>query len=384
MCKKSNLLLVFAIVVLVLPSITLAADPNMIAIYWMDAGEGATVWDYSGNGLNGTINGAVSWSGFGKIGGGLEFSGGTVDIIRTNVDDLSFGDVDLSVTAWIKTENRGNCFFSKVTADGEGNSFAFGAGQNGDDGLAVVTNRNRINIKSTTEVDDNEWHHLAFVQDYDEAGGSELWSMYVDGVLETRQLTDILRDNGRGGMYIGQAQDYLPANWSGMVDELYIYGSVLDDADMAFVMEGATWKPRARDLQPVDGTVLSGTSVDLSWSAGWADTALGEHLSTDAHRVYLSTDANAVSEGKDEALVDTITVTTYSVADLTPNTTYYWRIDEVNDTDVTSPWTGEVLSFSVPDLDAKNPVPADGTKFQSLDLDLGWTCLLYTSPSPRD
>ena len=112
MCKKSNLLLVFAIVVLVLPSITLAADPNMIAIYWMDAGEGATVWDYSGNGLNGTINGAVSWSGFGKIGGGLEFSGGTVDIIRTNVDDLSFGDVDLSVTAWIKTANRGNCFFS--------------------------------------------------------------------------------------------------------------------------------------------------------------------------------------------------------------------------------------------------------------------------------
>ena len=105
--------------------------------------------------------------------------------------------------------------------------------------------------------------------------------------------------------------------------------------------------------------------MDLSWSAGWADTALGEHLAPDAHRVYLSTDFNAVSEGRDEALVATLTdANTYTVADLTPNATYYWRIDEVNDTDATSPWTGEVLSFSVADLAAKNPVPADGTKFQ--------------------
>ena len=130
MCKKFNLLLVLAIVVLALPSITLAGDPNMIAIYWMDAGEGATVWDYSGNGRNGTINGAVSWSGFGKIGGGLEFNGGTVDIL-TNVDELSFGNMDLSVTAWIKGSAQGGCFFSKVTADGQGNSFAFGVGLKG-------------------------------------------------------------------------------------------------------------------------------------------------------------------------------------------------------------------------------------------------------------
>jgi len=148
---------------------------------------------------------------------------------------------------------------------------------------------------------------------------------------------------------------------------------VLDDADMSFVIEGATWKPRARDLQPLDGTVLNETSVDLSWSAGWADTALGEHLAPDAHRVYLSTDFNAVSEGRDEALVATLTdANPYTAADLIPNTKYYWRIDEVNDTDATSPWIGEVLSFSVADLAAKNPVPADGKKFQSITLDLSW------------
>ena len=37
MCKKFNLLLVLVIVVLTLQSAALAADPNMIAMYWMDA-----------------------------------------------------------------------------------------------------------------------------------------------------------------------------------------------------------------------------------------------------------------------------------------------------------------------------------------------------------
>ena len=207
MCKKFNLLLLWAIVVLTLQTAALAADPNMIAIYWMDAGEGTTVWDYTGNGRNGTINGDVSWSGAGMIGGCLEFSGGTVDITN-NVDNLSFGDVDLTVTAWIKTTAVNTAFFSKDTADGEGNNFAFGVGNYDEPNwaTAVVTNRNRANIRSVSDVNTGDWVHLAFVQDYDEAGGGELWSMYVNGVLETRQLTDILRDNGREGMYIGRGE----------------------------------------------------------------------------------------------------------------------------------------------------------------------------------
>jgi len=139
-------------------------------------------------------------------------------------------------------------------------------------------------------------------------------------------------------------------------------------------MEGATWKPRARDLQPPDGAVLSSTTADLSWSPGWADTALGEHLAPDSHRVYLSQSFDDVNAASDSALVATITdANTYTAADLIPNAMYYWRIDEVNDTDTNSPWTGVVQSFSVPDLATKDPIPADGAKFQSLTLDLSWT-----------
>ncbi|MFC1763305.1 LamG-like jellyroll fold domain-containing protein [Planctomycetota bacterium] len=364
-------LLVLALVGLVSPYAFCAADPNIIALYWFDTVDGARVFDESGNGRDGIMNGSVTASTEGAIGGSLQFSGGTVDITN-NVDDLSFGDVDLSVTTWIKTGTQGTTFFSKDTLN-EGNTFAFGVGLHSGNGNAVVTNRNRANIQSTSAVDTDEWTHLAFVQDYDEVTKDELWSMYVNGVLETRLLTDILHDNGQEGMHIGRGEEYTPGNWMGMIDELYVYGSVLDDADIPFVMNGATWKPRARDVEPVDGTTLSGTTVDLSWSAGWAYTVLGEHLKPVTHRVYLSTDMNAVTEGANEALVDTITDTTYSVDNLTPNTTYYWRIDEVNEAVESSPWTSEVLSFDVPDLAAKNPVPASGTKFQSVTLDLNWT-----------
>jgi hypothetical protein len=47
---------------------------------------------------------------------------------------------------------------------------------------------------------------------------------------------------------------------------------------------------------------------------------------------------------------------------LVPGTTYYWRIDEVNDADPNSPWKGPVWSFSIPPKTAYNPDPADGAQ----------------------
>jgi hypothetical protein len=58
---------------------------------------------------------------------------------------------------------------------------------------------------------------------------------------------------------------------------------------------------------------------------------------------------------------------------LIPGTTYYWRIDEVNEADPNSPWKGNVWSFTVPPKTAYDPVPADGAEFVGLDTVLSWT-----------
>jgi hypothetical protein len=52
--------------------------------------------------------------------------------------------------------------------------------------------------------------------------------------------------------------------------------------------------------------------------------------------------------------------------------TYYWRIDEVNDSNPDSPWKGEVWSFMVPPKIAYLPDPADGAELVNPGVQLSW------------
>ncbi|KPK37788.1 MAG: hypothetical protein AMJ65_13800 [Phycisphaerae bacterium SG8_4] len=58
---------------------------------------------------------------------------------------------------------------------------------------------------------------------------------------------------------------------------------------------------------------------------------------------------------------------------LVPGTTYYWRIDEVNDSEPNSPWKGKIWSFSIPPKTAYLPDPIDGAEFVDLGATLNWT-----------
>jgi hypothetical protein len=58
---------------------------------------------------------------------------------------------------------------------------------------------------------------------------------------------------------------------------------------------------------------------------------------------------------------------------LVPGTTYYWRIDEVNDTEPNSPWKGKVWSFSIAPKTAYFPDPADSVESVSVNVQLSWT-----------
>jgi hypothetical protein len=101
---------------------------------------------------------------------------------------------------------------------------------------------------------------------------------------------------------------------------------------------------RASRPEPPNGAIDVKQTPQLKWSIG---------QNAVEHDVYLGTDADAV------AVADTSTAgiyqgrqaeTSFAPARLELNTTCYWRIDEVNDSNPHSPWKGPIWSFTTGDF----------------------------------
>jgi len=90
----------------------------------------------------------------------------------------------------------------------------------------------------------------------------------------------------------------------------------------------------ARDPQPASGATDLGLDVILGWTAG---------REAGKHEVYFSSDILAVTDGA--APLATVTQTRYGPVALDLGTTYYWRIDEVNDVQTPATWPGDLWSF---------------------------------------
>ncbi|HUU17206.1 MAG TPA: hypothetical protein VMW72_08660, partial [Sedimentisphaerales bacterium] len=130
--------------------------------------------------------------------------------------------------------------------------------------------------------------------------------------------------------------------------------------------------PQAAGPVPADGALHADTWVNMAWRAG--DYAV-------SHDVYLGDNFDDVDAGAESTFqgnqTDTFLVAGFpgfAYPDgLVPGTTYYWRIDEVNDAEPNSPWKGEIWSFSIPPKTAYFPDPADGAESVGVDDSLSWT-----------
>ncbi len=88
---------------------------------------------------------------------------------------------------------------------------------------------------------------------------------------------------------------------------------------------------------PEPAAAATGVMVDagLSWRPG---------REAASHTVYLGTDQQAVIDGTVAA--KTVTEHSFNPSSLQLGTTYYWRVDEVNDAAATKSWAGDVWSFT--------------------------------------
>ena len=368
MCRKMIYLVSFVLVLgLVLTSAAEGADPDLAAYWKFDEGSGTTAYDSSGNGNNGSFVGDPKWVP-GKLGGALEFNGD--DYLNCgNGPSLQIQD-EITITFWFQVKafsNNWEAFLAKSDS-------AYRASRSATTGNATHMGASGSSVgggngwfDATVVITDGQWHHWAGVYDGTEA------RIYIDGELDTASPGTGQINLTSSDLYIGENSGATGRFLHGLLDEVRIYSRALTDTEILGVMAGAGAEfPFASGPVPADGALHPDTWVSLSWRAG--DFAV-------SHDVYFSDNFDDVNAGA-EAAFQGNQVTTFFIAGfpgfaypdgLVPGTTYYWRIDEVNDTEPNSPWKGNVWSFSVPPKTAYNPNPADGAELVALDVKLSWT-----------
>jgi len=337
-----------------------AANAELIGWWTFDEGSGDTAFDSSGKGNDGILGpeGDPEWVD-GIIGGAIELDGND-DYIQINsiADDLT--DNNFTVSAWIKTTMTGDGNVIGANDSGSGHQFIFGVAGNGT--LLVEAHSNINNYPPV--INDGEWHFIAYVRD-----GTTAYA-FTDGELVGTETPDG-NPAGQVRWSIGQEWDDTPSDeFTGLVDDVHFFNHPLTEDEIQRVMKGGGFVLSSRP-EPADGAVIYDTGVNLTWKTG--DFAV-------SHNIYLGKNFDDVNDGTGGTFRGNQVDALFAVGlpgspypdGLVHGTTYYWRIDEVNEADPNSPWKGDVWSFTISPKTAYSPGPADGAELVDLDLRLSW------------
>jgi len=347
---------------------------GLIGYYALEEGAGDTAYDMSGNGHDGTRHNNATWITQGFKGGGINFDGTTNSRIELGTWNPAEGTGQMSLAMWIRWAGGGGTYQGLIgkrdTWPGE-TMFQFQVRPENDGTFRLETGTNAIvSPNGTLAPFVQTWAHVAATFDGTTArlylNGQEIMSggFAFNTAGETANM-GVGCVTGGGTGYSGNGEVFL-----GDIDEVRIYNRALSETEILAAMAGEIW-PYAFAPDPADGALHSDSWVTLSWSPG--ETAI-------SHDVYMGDNFSDVNDGTAETFRGNYT-TTYIIAGfpgypypegLVPGTTYYWRVDEVNDTDPNSPWIGNVWSFTVPLKTAYNPTPANGAKFIDPNGDLKW------------
>jgi hypothetical protein len=382
MYRKLILLFSFVLVLGLAGNTFAVEDPSLVIYYDFEGfGNNSLVLDKSGRGHNADVVNSVS----GLAGAGVRNSEAcqiTDNGSYLDLDGLNFPTEDIPMTAftlayWVKPDNTGDTqtIFSALAAP---HSWCHGGYIRNNQYHAHIGDINNNYIINAYEgtVEYGAWHHMALTWELvpGEYGGG---AMYIDGELVAEYGNKFVEappgveaaDNWGGGARIGWDVD---DSWqfNGLLDDFCIFKRALSGDEVRKLMQGMG-SSIAYGSTPANGSILTDTWVTLSWYPG--DGAV-------SHDVYMGDNYDDVYNGTGDTFRIN-QVTTFYVAGfpgyafpdgLVPGTTYYWRIDEVNEADPNSPWKGDIWSFSIPPKTAYNPYPADGAEFVDTDTALSW------------
>ncbi|MFH1718068.1 MAG: LamG domain-containing protein [Planctomycetota bacterium] len=360
---------------------TRAADPGLIGWWKFDEGSGTTAADASGHDVHGVLVNGPVWRQDGVHNGCLFFDGDQAHVRITNQDSLNPAADSFTFAFWAYLEpapgTQGSTNWDLAVAKRDTGSAGYYVGADRNQGSAdqsgyrFMLGDTAANRKDTPylPVPLGEWVFVAAVLDRDRnaqeisVDGGQTWATTTPppGPIAPTEDLGIGWDIGQNNYW-----------FHGRIDDVRLYNWALSAKEILIVREGGEGFPLARRPDPEDGAVLGATWVNLLWIPG--SFAI-------SHDLYFGASFDDVNNGAADTFVGNLSMTSQIVGfpgfpapeGLVPGTTYYWRVDEVNDADPNSPWKGDIWSFTVQPKIAYNPTPPDGARFMVTDVILSWT-----------
>ncbi|MBW7990593.1 MAG: LamG domain-containing protein, partial [Planctomycetes bacterium] len=358
--------MMYVVVVMMLASapmnlVCAAGVPDILGWWTCDEGSGTVVGDASGNGRDGIfVNGDPAWVP-GIRGSAVELVAPTL----VEIPPLNMELTEATMAGWIKPNGPQTDWSSFIMTRGVASGFNILGYQ-----LAYHWNdtSDSWSFRGGDLIAEDDWTFCAVVIEPDKA------TFYINGVAGSVNEISHGSNNWDANIYLGGDFTYADTQrkMNGALDDVSMFSRALTADEIQIIMGGLGDYPQASGPTPKDGALHADTWVNLAWRAG--DFAV-------SHDVYIGDNFDDVDAGAESTFIGNQAGTFVVVGfpgfafpdGLVPGTTYYWRIDEVNDAETNSPWKGDIWSFSIPPKTAYFPDPADGGESVGVGDSLSWT-----------
>jgi hypothetical protein len=324
-------------------------DVDMIAWYKLDEGIGDDAFDSSGYEHHADADtDDENWDpNDGHDGGSLLFDNDSdIELPLELTSDITD---QMTVSVWLKDSHRpGDDNWVFGWGDDDGSLFAaavvsspdqevyFRAGNDTNDVLTWDMGKAGFNPATLAD-----WHHWVFVKNE----SSPEITIYFDAeVAETNDvvaatLADIVYTPGKFGAVPWHGSDLVAK-----MDDVRVYKKALNAGEVEALFRGGdvgkAWKP-----DPSSGATDVDRNVELSWRSGNYATHHDVYFGKNRASVRDANLANQLSVYQQRQVVSD---TNDAPGILELGETYYWRIDEVNETNNPDDiWKGDVWSFTV-------------------------------------